>query len=81
MTLEITIFSLKIMAKSGLEIFSCAPIELLLTGLAQPAFLADFLALGSSNGGLGKKFKPIYEVCDFKSEKFAPMYCFEETPL
>ena len=25
--------------------------------------------------------KPIYEVCDSKSEKSGPMYCFEGTPL
>ena len=29
--------------------------------------------------GLAGNSKPIYEVCDYKSEKSAPMYCFEGT--
>ena len=31
--------------------------------------------------GLAGNSKPIYEVCDSKSEKSAPMYCFEGTPF
>ena len=31
--------------------------------------------------GLAGNSKPIYEVCDSKSEKSDPMYCFEGTPL
>ena len=31
--------------------------------------------------GLTENSKPIYEVCDSKSGKSAPMYCFEESPL
>ena len=31
--------------------------------------------------GLAGNSKPTYEVCDSKSEKFTPMYCFEGTPL
>ena len=36
--------------------------------------------LGQTEGLTGN-LKPIYEVCDSKSEKSAPMYCFEGTPL
>ena len=36
--------------------------------------------LGQTEGLAGNS-KPIYEVCDSKSEKSAPMYCFEGTPL
>ena len=36
--------------------------------------------LGQTEGLAGDS-KPIYEVCDSKSEKSAPMYCFEGTPL
>ena len=36
--------------------------------------------LGQMEGLLGYS-KHKYEVCDYKSEKSAPMYCFEETPL
>ena len=31
--------------------------------------------------GLAENSKPTYEVCDYKSEKSAPMYCLEGTPL
>ena len=31
--------------------------------------------------GLAGNSKPIYEVCDSKSEKSVPMYCLEGTPL
>jgi hypothetical protein len=36
--------------------------------------------LGQTEGLAGNS-KPIYEICDSKSEKSAPMYCFEGTPL
>ena len=36
--------------------------------------------LGRTEGLVGNS-KPTYEVCDSKSEKSAPMYCFEGTPL
>ena len=48
-----TNFGLKMMVKSGLEFLFmyfkllCAPPELLLTGLVESAFLADFLAIGT----------------------------------
>ena len=35
---------------------------------------------GRTEGLVGNS-KPIYEVCDSKSEKSSPMYCFEGTPL
>ena len=31
--------------------------------------------------GLAGNSKPTYKVCDSKSEKSAPMYCFKGTPL
>ena len=36
--------------------------------------------LGQTDGLVGNS-KPIYEVCDSRSKKSAPMYCFEGTPL
>ena len=36
--------------------------------------------LGETEGLAGSS-KPIYEVCNSKSEKSPPMYCFEWTPL
>ena len=36
--------------------------------------------LGQTQGLAGNS-KPIYEVCDSKGEKSAPMYCFKGTPF
>ncbi len=36
--------------------------------------------LGQTEGLAGNS-KRIYEVCDSKSKKSAPMYCFKGTPL
>ena len=43
--------------------------------LVLPAILGERRAYGETNS------KPIYEVCDSKSEKSAPMYYFEGTLL
>ena len=54
---------------------------------SQPASITSFFRevspssyLGQTEGLAGNS-KPIYEVCDSKSEKSAPMYCFEGTSL
>ena len=51
-----------------------------LQGSSARLVVPAILALGQTEGLAGNS-KPIYEVCDSKSEKSAPMYCFEGTPL
>ena len=49
----------------------------------EPRFFSE-VSLSSYLGqteGLAGNSNSIYEVGDFKSEKSAPMYCFEVTPL
>ena len=52
-------------------------------------YTSNFCLLSNSNliferlsiKGLAGSSKPLYEVCDYKSEKSAPMFCIEWTPL
>ena len=49
----------------------------------EPRFLQE-VSLSSCFGwtqGLAVNSKPIYEVCDFKSEKSTLIFCFKGTPL